>query len=436
MTRQTIESPDAAIRRTLVAGLSLVAALAAGATFLAAGVDIEGAVIAGGTVVVDSHVKTIRHQTSGTIAKLHVSEGARVKAGEALVRLDDVQAKANLAIASARLNEALARKARLVAEHDGLDGIVFPALLANSLEHGGAAGVMESERRLFQSRMKARAGQKAQLQERAAQLLHEADGLETQKKADEAEIAIIARELESVRYLWERKLTVLQRVTAVEREAARLQGRRGQLIASLAENKAKLAEARLKLAQVDQDADSEIARMLSETETQIGEAQEKKLAAQNDLHNIDIRSPQDGIVHELAIHAEGAVITAGENIMQIVPVLDTLKVEARIAPQDIDRVRAGQPAILRVTSFNQRITPELSGAVELVAPNLSQDKKTDASYYSVRLSVPSTEIARLDGVKIVPGMPVEAFIRTSSRSMMSYLVKPLTEQIGRAFREQ
>lgn len=436
MTRQTISSPAAAIRRTLLVGLSISAAMVASATVLAYGVDLSGAVVANGAFVVDSHVKPIKPQAAGVVAQLAVGEGARVKAGDLLARLDDVQARANLAIVSTRLDELLARRARLSAERDGKEAVSLPQALADRAESVGLGEIMNGERRLFETRSNARAGQKAQLNERIAQLHQEAEGLVIQKSADDAEIVILERELESVRFLWERKLTVLQRLTSLERDGARLQGRRGRTIASLAENSAKIAENKLKLIQVDQDAMSEIAKELRDVDVQIAETQEKKIAAENDLRHLDIRSPQDGVVHELSVHAKGAVIGAGEQIMQIVPVSDTLKVEARVAPQEIDQVHPNQTVVLRVTGLNQRITPELNGVVERVAPDLSQDQKTKMPFYTVRLSVSAAEFARLESVKFVPGMPVEAFIRTSSRSMMSYLVKPLTDQIGRAFREQ
>lgn len=436
MTPSTPQSAVAALHRTPLGGLSLVVAMTGVATALALYVDIAGAVVASGAFVVDSHVKPIKIRAVGAVAALNVAEGDRVNAGDVLIRLDDVQAQANLAIVATKLDELSARKSRLVAERDGEKQVVYPATLSARAANPEIAALVAGETRLFESRLKAREGQKSQLRERIAQLAQEAEGLTIQQKADEAEIAICERELAGVRELWSRRLVPMQRLSTLERDAARLKGHRGQIIASIAENNSKAAEAKLKVLQVDQDAASDIARELREIEAQASETQEKKAAAENDLRNLEIRSPQYGVVHELAVHAVGAVVAPGEPVMQIVPVADALRVEARVAPQDIDQVREGQPASLRVTGLNRRVTPELNGFVERVAPELSQDKRADSNYYSVRLSIPPAEFARLEGAKIVAGMPVETFMRTSSRSMMSYLVKPLMEQVERAFRER
>lgn len=436
MTRSTVQAPIIALRRSLLAGLSVVVVMAAAAVTLATCVEVSGAVVANGSFVVDSHVKTIKHQTAGAVAALNVSEGARVKAGDVLIRLDDVQTSANLAIVNAKLDELTARRARLIAERDGQRRIDYPAALSARAHEAGIAALVAGETRAFESRLAARGGQKSQLQERISQLAQESEGLKIQQKADDAEIAICDQELEGVRALRAKRLVPMQRKSALERDAARLKGHRGQIMASIGENNAKIAETNLKIFQVDQDAASDVAKELRESEAQANEAQEKKVAAENDLRSLESLSPQDGVVHELAVRAVGAAVSPGEPIMQIAPVADSLRLEARVAPQDNDQAREGQAALLRVTGLNQRVTPELNGVVDRVAPDLSQDKKAETSYHTVRVSVRDAEFGRLDAVKIVAGMPVEAFVRTEARSMMSYFVKPLTEQVGRAFREK
>ncbi|ODN65958.1 Type I secretion system membrane fusion protein PrsE [Methylobrevis pamukkalensis] len=247
---------------------------------------------------------------------------------------------------------------------------------------------------------------------------------------------LIGVELEGLRTLWEKKLVSLQRITASERDAARLTGEKGQLVAAQAQVEGKVSETRLQILQIDQDMRTEVAQELRTIDAEIGEYIERKAAAEDQLVRIDIRAPQTGVIHQLAVHTIGGVIQAGETMMLIVPVADDLRVEARIAPQDIDQVAAGQHAVMRLSAFNQQVTPELAGTVEDISPDLTQDQQTGVSYYTVRIQITPEEIARLGDLRIVPGMPAEAFIQTNSRTILSYLVKPLEDQIERAFREE
>jgi membrane fusion protein, type I secretion system len=228
----------------------------------------------------------------------------------------------------------------------------------------------------------------------------------------------------------------IQRVTALERDAARLEGERGQLIASTAQAKGKISEIELQILQIDQDLRSEVAKDLREVQGKIAELVERKVAAEDQLKRIDIRAPQDGMVHQSTVHTVGGVITPGEAIMLIVPEADALTVEAKLAPQDIDQVRVGQTAALRFSAFSQRTTPELDGVVSRVSADLTTDQRTGAAYYVVRITLSDSEIARLGGLRLVPGMPVEAFIKTGERTVLSYVMKPFTDQINRSFRSR
>src|SRR6185437_1840491 len=233
------------------------------------------------------------------------------------------------------------------------------------------------------------------------------------------------------------KLVQFQRVTSLEREQARLDGERGQLIASVAQSKGKIAETRIQILQIEQDMRTEVGKDLAEIRGKTAELIEKKVAAEDQLKRVDIRAPQDGMVHQLAVHTVGGVITPqGEPIMLIVPEADALTVEAKIQPQDIDQVRIGQKAVLRFSAFNQRTTPELTGEVSRVSADVTQDPKTGATFYTIRVHVPEAELARLNGLKLVPGMPVESFIQTGERTVISYLTKPLQDQIAKAWREK
>jgi HlyD family secretion protein len=424
------------MRRHLVAAIVVVLVLVIGVGGWAATAVISGAVVASGSIVVDSNVKKVQHLTGGIVGELRVRDGDRVRAGDIVVRLDETVTRANLAIVTKGLDELTARKARLESERDGSDTIIFPAQLLAGAGDPDRAAAMDSERKLFNLRRTARNGQKAQLRERIAQLGEEIAGLTAQQNSKAKEIALIERELAGVRELWKQNLVQLTRLTALEREAARLDGERGQLIAAAAQAKGKIAETTLQILQIDQDIASDVAKELREVDGKIGEFIERKVTAEDQLKRIDIRAPQDGTVFQLAVHTVGGVITAGDPIMLIVPDADNLSVEVKVNPQDIDQLQLNQKAILRFTAFNVRTTPEIEGTVTRISADTSTDQRTGQSYYTVRIAMAADQVERLGDVKLLPGMPVEAFVQTGDRTMFSYLMKPLHDQFVRAFREK
>jgi HlyD family secretion protein len=427
---------DRTIRRYLLGGVAACILLVGGAGSLAAVTELSGAVIASGKLVVDSSVKKIQHPTGGVVGEILVREGDAVRVGQVLVRLDETVTRANLAIVTKSLDEFDARLARLEAERDGADSIVFLPSLTSRQDDPEIGRTMAGEQSLFEFRRQARAGQKAQLEERVAQLSEEVSGLSEQRDAKSQEIKLIGVELEGMRKLWERKLVSIDRMTALERDAVRLEGEHGQLTAAIAQSKGHTSEIRLQIIQVDQDLRSEVATELRDVQAKIAEFVERKVSAEDQLKRIDIRSPQVGVVHQLGVHTVGGVIAPGEVIMLVVPVADDLTVEARIAPQDIDQILLGQDVALKLSAFNQRVTPELNGVVAEISADLSVDERSGAGFYTVRVRLPRTELKRLMGLTLAPGMPVEAFFSTGSRTMLSYLVKPLADQIARAFREE
>jgi HlyD family secretion protein len=424
------------MRRYVIAAAVVFLILVVGVGGWGATAVISGAVVASGSLVVDTNVKKVQHPTGGIVGELRVRDGDRVHAGDIVVRLDETVTRANLAIVSKGLDELRARKARLESERDGWDTIVFPAELVARAGDTDLAAAMDSERKLFNLRKTARKGQKAQLQERVTQLGEEITGLTAQQNSKTKEIALLERELAGVRDLWKQNLVQLSRLTALEREAARLDGERGQLIASAAQAKGKIAETALQILQIDQDLASEVAKELREVDGKIGEFIERKITAEDQLKRIDIRAPQDGSVFQLAVHTVGGVITAGDPIMLIVPDADNLSVEVKVNPQDIDQLQLNQKAILRFSAFNARTTPEIEGIVTRISADTSTDQRTGQTYYTLRISMPPEQIARLGNVKLLPGMPVEAFVQTGERTMLSYLMKPLHDQVMRAFREK
>ncbi|MEN3379448.1 MAG: rane fusion protein type secretion system [Hyphomicrobiales bacterium] len=424
------------IRRHLFLALIIGFVLVGVIGVWAATSEFAGAVIAQGQLVVDTSVKKVQHPTGGVVAELNVKEGDRVKAGDIIVKLDDTQTRANLAIVSKGLDELMARRAREEAELEGVDRIVFPAELLARQDDPDVARMIAGETKLFQTRRNSREGMKSQLTERVAQSQEEIGGLIAQVESKDKQIDWIKQELQGVRELWEKKLVQFTRVTTLEREQARLDGERGQLVASTAQAKGKISEIKIQILQIDQDMRTEVGKDLAEVRGKMAELVEKKVAAEDQLKRVDIRAPQDGMVHQLDIHTVGGVVQAGTPLMLIVPAADRLIVEAKVQPQDIDQLRVGQPAVLRFSAFNSRTTPELNGEVSVVSADVTQDQKSGANFYTIRIAVPPEEIARLEGLKLVPGMPVEAFVQTTVRTVVSFFVRPFQDQIARAFREK
>jgi HlyD family secretion protein len=424
------------IRLHLITGLVVVLVLAGGFGGWASTVPISGALIAPGSVVVDSNVKKVQHPTGGVVGEVRAHDGDLVKAGDIVVRLDETVVKASLAIVVKTLNGLYARAARLEAEQRGSDKIKFPAALTDRADDPDVKDVIASETKLFDVRVNGRVGQKAQLRERITQLNDEIAGLQAQEASKDKEIALVEKELVGVRQLYDQHLVQMTRLTTLERDQARLSGERAQYISSRAQAKGKITETELQIIQVDKDMLSDVSKDLRETNDKIGEFVERKVTAEDQLRRIDIRAPQDGMVLQSTVHTVGGVITAGDAIMMIVPQADALSVEAKVNPQDIDKLQIGQKTMLRLSAFNQRTTPELNGVVARVSADVTTDQRTGQSYYTIRVSMPPEEIQRLGDVKVIPGMPVEAFVQTGDRTMLSYLMKPLSDQFMRAFREK
>jgi HlyD family secretion protein len=424
------------IRRHIFAGIVVIGVLVAGFGGWAGTTSLSGALIAPGSIVVDSNVKKVQHPTGGIVGEVRVREGDSVKLGDVVVRLDDTVTRANLSIVTKGLNELYARKARLEAERDGAAKIEFPAALLDAASDPEVRKTMDAENKLFELRRTTRAGQKSQLRQRVVQLEEEITGHAAQRNAKQKEVELIERELAGVRDLFAKNLIQMNRLTQLEREATRLEGERGLLVATTAQAKGKINELELQIIQIDQELSSEVAKEMRDVDAKIGEFVERKVTAEDQLRRIEIRAPQDGTVFQLNVHTVGGVISAGDAIMLIVPAADNLTVEAKVNPQDINQLQIGQKAILRFTSFNQQSTPEINGTVSRISADITTDQRTGLGYYTIRIALSAEEVARLGEVRLVPGMPVEAFVQTGDRTVISYLMKPLKDHFQRAFREK
>jgi len=435
-----IESNPAlhSIQRYLLLGGALAALLTFGIGGWAATTELSSAIITQGSLVVDSSVKKVQHPSGGIVSELLVRDGTRVRAGDLLLRLDETQTKTAATIIIKSVDELLARQARLETERDNAPEISFPSPLVDTTrEHApDAARAIASERTLFNLRRQAREGQKSQLRERIAQLQEEIKGYSGQLEAKKKEVEFVQKELGGVRTLWDKNLVPISRLTGLERDAARIEGERSQLTGTIAQSRGKIAEIELQIIQIDQDLRTEVGKDLVETRSKLAELAERKTAAVDQLKRIDIRAPQSGVVHQLTVHTIGGVIQPGEQIMLVVPDADTLTVEVKIAPQEIDHVHPGQAAILRFSAFNQHTTPEILGEVNIVSADLTQDQRTGNSFYTARIGMKAEEAKRLGNVKLVPGMPVDAYIQMGNRTALSYLMKPLRDQASRTFKEK
>lgn len=422
-------------RHLLVGGLSCIALVCGGLTW-AAKTNLAGAVVATGHFVVDSYVKKVQHPTGGVVGEIAVHEGEAVHGGDVVMRLDATQTRANLAIITRRIDELTARMARLEAERDDLDTVEFPGWLVERQESADVASALRSETRLFEFRRQSRAGHKAQLRERISQFEYEIHGLKAQEDAYKQGIEVLDKEIAALSSLRLQGIVSDQRLNGLKTQVATFGGERGEKIAFQAQASGRISETKLQILQIDQDLKAEVGRELREVQAQLGEFIERRIAAEDELKRIDIVAPQSGIVHQLAVHTVGGVVTPADPIMLIVPEGDDLALEVQVLPKDIDQVHLGQSAVLRMSAFSLRTTPELNGHVTRVAADLTTDQRSGMAYYLIRLSVPANEVEKLGDLKLLPGMPAEALIQTGERTALSYLMKPLTDQISHAFREE
>lgn len=428
--------PKSAIRRLNIIGFATVAVLVGGIGGWATTSELSGAVIANGTLVVESSVKKVQHPTGGSVGALLVEEGSAVTEGDVLVRLDDTLPRTTLGSVRSALAAQLLREARLRAERDGAEEVTLPDSLIPRAAEPNIAVALSGEMRLFQARRNTLTGQRAQLREQIAQLNEQIAGLEAQLEAKASEIKFTDRELQSISELYFKQLVSVTQLTALQRARASLLGQRGELTAAVATARGRISEIELQVLQLDKDFQTSVLNDLREAEAKIADLSERQTAAEDQLRRIDIRAPQDGVVHELAIHTVGGVIAPGETIMQIVPRADELVIDAEVAPSDVDQIAVGGKAGIRVMAGNRRTTPLVDATVMRVSPDLLHEPQTGRPYFLVRMAFAQHAFDGIDELKLLPGMQVEAYVATEERTPLGYLLKPLQEQIARTFRER
>jgi HlyD family secretion protein len=429
-------SNTASLRRHAWTGFLIMVLLVGGLGGWAATTEIAGAVVANGIVVVEGGSKHVQHQEGGIVRKIFVRNDDTVTAGQVLVQLDDTAIRADLDVVLSQLRQAIASQSRLTAESTDAAKMVMPAIVSNWPADPELTKLLASEDDLRQSRKASTTSQAAQLDEQISQKQLQINGLQSQQEANNRQLDLFRTENGNLDTLHSDGLVGVQRVNEMKRSQAQLEGEVGSVTADIASTHASIAELQVQRSQIFKDFQSQVLTDLQTANQSVAELLQKKIAAEDRLSRLDIRAPIGGIVHESAVQTVGGVIAAGDTLMLIVPKDNHLLIDTRVSPLDIDKLHVDQDVAVRMSSLDVRTTPELSAAIKTISPDLTKDPTTGAEYYSVRVDVPDSEQSKLgSGTKLVPGMPAEAFMRTGDRTVWSYLMHPISEELSRTFRE-
>jgi HlyD family secretion protein len=397
---------------------------------------IAGAVIASGMIQVESNRQVLQHPQGGVVGALLAKDGDTVNAGDVVLRFDDALLRSDLAIVEGQLFELLARKARLQAERDGLKGLpTLDPLLSEVADRPSIRALIAGQERLFAARAVTLTQSSEQIAEQIAQTKNQIDGATAQHAALGTQRDLIETELTDTRSLLEKGLVPVSRVSALQREQARLIGEIGNLTASIAQLRGQIAGLNIERIALTTRLREEAITTLRDLQFQEVELIQRRISTLDTLSHMDLRAPVNGVIYDSRVFALQSVISPAAPIMYIIPQDQPMVVSARVDPIHIDQVHVGQDATLRFAAFDQRMTPEVFGRVTKLSADVFTDETTGVSYYQVELMPSLGELAKLGEQKLLPGMPVEAFIKTAERSPLSYLAKPLTDYFVRAFRE-
>jgi HlyD family type I secretion membrane fusion protein len=422
-------------RLPLTLGFGAVVLLLGGIGVWSVQTEIAGAVVASGKVQVESRSQVIQHPEGGVVGEILAHDGDTVAAGDILVKLDGTFLSSELAIIEQQLVEIFARRTRLVAERDDADDFTYqdrPEFMI--IETATVEDQLVGQKNLFEARKRSLVRELEQLSEQQSQIERQIEGAESQQVSFEKQLTLIEQELADVQSLFDKGLVETTRLLALQRQQASLEGEIGRLTSSIAESAARisgLAIEALRLADARREAAITQLRDIQYSEIEL---KERRLSLIERLSRLDIRAPVNGIVFDSRVLAPQAVISAAEPITFIVPGDQPLQVSARIDPNDIEQVYSGQDVRLMFTTFSRRTTPEVLGKVVRVAADAQTDEVTGLSYYEAILRPDAEALAKLENVELLPGMPVEAFLKTEDRTPLSYLTQPLTVYFQRAFR--
>ncbi|MFT3670727.1 HlyD family type I secretion periplasmic adaptor subunit [Aestuariivirga sp.] len=421
------------IRGRIFLGTFALATLVGGFGGWAATSELAGAVIGHGQVKVDKDLRSVQHLDGGIIRDIAAKKGDEVKEGQVLIALDDTALSSELSIAKGQLVELSAKRLRLMAERDGADAMPEPAAsdpegLTNSAE-------LANETRLFHNNRETRVHRIEQMKLTVAQIDEELRGLDAQMKSNLRETELVQEEYDRVEALKKQGLTDTGRVFSFSRDLARLLGDKNQIESNTARAQAHRNEIEVQILGIDDGARTDAQKELADIEPRIEETRQRIAATTARLSRLVIRSPISGYVNEIFVNTVGGIVTPAQKLITIVPQDAALEVETHIQPTDIDQVYVGQDTKLKFTAFNSRTTPELKGHISFISPATTVEQSTGRAYYVAQVDVPADQYAKLEGKKMVPGMPVEVFIQTESRTALSYLVRPVYDQLSRAFTE-
>lgn len=397
---------------------------------------LESAAIASGRITVDTNRKTIQHLEGGIVEKIYIHDGSEVKKGQLLIQLENTQAKASLDLIQGQVNESLGREARLITQRDKLPTIIFQTALMKQKNNPKVQQIIKNQKALFLADQRSFSGQMEILKQRIAQLDNEIDSLNAQVTSETKQLKLIEEEIEAVAFLEKKKLIERPRLLALQREAARLIGNRGEHIGLIAKTNQKIGETKTQMFTLGDKRQKELLQELRDTQQRLAGLLEKEKSAEDVLNRTSIVAPQDGTVVGLQEHTIGGVLKPGATVMNIIPSGDKLVVEAQINPLDIDIVHKGMLAKVQLSAFKQRSTPTLDGTVERVSADSFQDPKTGETYYTARIRIAPNQLKQLKNVKLYPGMPAQVMIITDKRTPFAYFVSPIKDSFHRAFREQ
>lgn len=430
-------SPLARTRELVLAGSSLIAVFIVGFGTWSVMAPLESAAVAMGAVVSESSRKTVQHLEGGIISAILVHDGDEVTAGQTLIRLDDTKARTTLLALRGQLWDAKAREARLIAERDGADTIDFPADLLAQQSEPAVAAALAGQQKIFDARRSLAQSKTAAIHERINQVHEEINGHQAEVAALETRVKLLQEEVGGVKQLVAGGLERKSRLLQLERDLADADGRRGDTLAQIARAKQTIAEAEIDILSLQNDRQKDVADELRETQKKGHELAEQVQAAADVLARDDVKAPENGTITDLRVHTPGGVISPGEALLDLVPEADRLVVEVQVRPEDIDRVREGLPAQVRLLPYKQRRTPMLNATVTYVSADRMVDKRTDRPYYTAKLRIDEKELASLGNeVKMVPGMPSEAMIQTGETTVAAYALSPILDSFHRAFREK
>ncbi|WP_172327074.1 HlyD family type I secretion periplasmic adaptor subunit [Mangrovicoccus sp. HB161399] len=399
--------------------------------------DIAGAIVASGQIEVDRNRQVVQHPDGGVVSEILVDEGDTVKADQVLIRLDGTLLQSQLNIVENQYFEILARRGRLEAEEEGLHEITYdPDLLAAAEGNPEIAELVDGQNRLFAARNTSQDQEAEQLGKRRSQIANQIDGIVAQQEALGTQLGLIRDELSDQTDLLNKGLAQRTRVLALQREEASLSGQLGELVASEAESEGRITEIDIEIMKLDTTRREEATTTLRDLRYRELELFEQRQSLHEQLSRLDIKAPVSGIVYGLTVYAERSVIRAADPVLYIVPQDRPLVIATKVETIHIDEVYPGQEVMVRFPAFASRTTPELRGEITVVSADAFQDEKSGASYYRAEVVLEEGEAERLPGhVALLPGMPVETYMRTNDRTPLAYLLKPFTDYFNKAFRE-